>query len=285
MEAPGWATPLNMGLFQEFQKEMESERLDRIAVYLLRHARNQSIFWHLSDRDFREERLPRLREIIARSTARDGVEFVFDRPKKPVVLGPGVDRRCPVALGMAAIDLPRFVDQLGGGPLDPELYLKRLGSLARFAKSAGHARQDYLRKRGRSQLREGFLLERAVQIVIPWGASESARKVLGANGEIETIATLARRSLQAIHDAMEQDQPRAMATRIDSHVKASPLGELETESRLLPRQQLRFGDSINGMVGKGCLKRTDSAGVNELPELLRSALRGDVSRIRFEWQN
>jgi hypothetical protein len=287
-EAPPWAAPLTMGpLFQEFQKEMEDERLDRIALYLLRHARQQPIWWHFSERDFREERSSRLREIVRRSTTREGVEFVFDRPRKPIALGPGIDRRNPAALGVTGINLSRFVDQLGGGPLDAATYLKKLASLARFAKSAGHARQDYLRKQGRAQLLEGFLLERASQIVLPVGSADAARKVLGVEGSLDAVGELAGQSVEAVRIALETDQPRSMSTRIDSPLEAPAESERATAPALLPRQQLKFAMPV--YAAGGCLtiflKQSDPAGVNQLPELLHAAWRGSVLRLRFAWMD
>jgi hypothetical protein len=134
-EPPTWAEPRNLGpLFQEFQREMENERLDRIAIFLLRRARRQTIFWHLSERDFRAESLPRLKEIINRASAREGVEFVFDRPRRPAALGPGIDRAKPALLGAVGVDLPRFVDQLGGA-LDPAIFLKKVASLSQIGRA------------------------------------------------------------------------------------------------------------------------------------------------------
>ena len=285
-EPPAWASPLNMGpLFQEFQKEIESERLDRISLFLLRRARQQTVYWHLSESDFRDQALPRLREIITRSVARDGVEFVFDRPKQPTVLGPGIDRRLQAALGTVGIDLPRFVEHLGGGPLDPALYLKKLASLARFAKSAGHARQDYLRKKGRPSLHEGFLLERAVLIVLPMGTMQAARKVLLGESNLDAIADLACQSLQAIRTALETDRPRTMATRIDSPLEHPAVQSAIDDPDILPRQQLRYDSTLLAAAGGGCstvrLNKTQPESAGDLTDLLRAAWRSDVPRLRF----
>jgi len=288
-EAPGWAAPLNLGaLFQEFQQEMENERLDRIALYLLRHAKNQTVYWHLSERDFPEEKSQRLRKIIARSIDRERVEFVFDRPKRPVVLGPGVDRRNPAVLGMVGMNLPRFVDQLGGGPLEPDLFLKKLASLTRFAKSAGHARQDYLRKNGRGPLHEGFLLERATQVVFPMGLIEASCKIMPMEKDLDALAALARRCLATIKTTLETDRPRTLATRIDSPLRPDPQNELRAQFGLLARQQLKFGAAVQGSAAASCLtvflKRNDSAVVNEIAEMLRTAWNGDMERLRFAWE-
>jgi hypothetical protein len=285
-DAPAWAAPLSLGpLFQEFQKEMENERLDRIALYLLRHARKQTIYWHVSERDFREEAVPRLHEIVGRSLARSGVEFVFDRPNQSITLGPGIDRLNPAALGIAAINLSRFVDHLGGGPLSPDIYLQKLRSLARFAKTAGHARQDYLRQRGRAQIREGFLLERAVHVVLLIGTLEAAAKVAGAQGSLEPIAELACRSCETIRLALETDHPRTLATRIDFVQGVNEAGEDNAEFRLLPRQQLKLASGLQRVAAGGCstiiLNRSDSAIVKEATELLRLAWRGGIDRLRF----
>ena len=297
-EPPAWAAPISLGpLFPEYQKEIAGEWLDRIALFLLRRTRRQTVFWHLAERDFLDEGQPRLGEIISRASARDSVEFVFDRPNRPVILGPGMSRACPAALGMVGVNLPRFVDQLGGGPIEQDIFLKKLGSLARFAKSAGYARQDFLRKQGRSPLHEGFLLERAVEIVLPIGVMEAAQKILGDANDVESIAELARRIMETIRVALDSDQLRTMATCIDTPLNHP---EIQTDIKsfaandpisksLLPRQQLRYGSALLAAAGGGCLtirmNRMGSTDVSIIIDLLKTAWRGDVTRLRFAWED
>lgn len=292
-EPPAWGAPLNMGpLFQEFQREMESERLDRIALFLLRRARKQTVYWHLTERDLREAARHRLKEVVNQTLEREQIEFCFDRPRHPVILGPGIDRQTTAVLGMVGMNLPRFVEQLGGS-VEPAIFLKKLASLARFAKSAGHARQDYLRKAGRGPLHEGFLLERAVQVVVPMGLLEAVEKI--SSRDHDAVADLACRSLATIREALETDRPRTMAVTIDSPVALQNLRrEYENLSinldyasaNLPPRQQLRYGSDFHAAAGSGLMtlrmKRSDA---NELPELLRAAWKSAVARLKLAWHD
>jgi hypothetical protein len=286
-EPPAWARPVHAGLFQEFQREMQDERLDRIALYLLRHAKHQTVLWHIGERDLRDESNSRLREVIGRAISRDNVEFVFDRPRPPIVLGPGVDRRSPAALGLVGIDLPRLVLHLGGGRIDPEIFLTKLATLARFAKSAGYARQEHLRKYGRAALREGFLLERAVEIVMPLEVWEASQLVLETS-DPDKIAGFAGRVVEAIVRTLGSDRSGSLTARIDSNTSASAISSSAApESNLLPHQQIRYGSARHGCGDGGCLtiflNQNDAMGVNELPDLIRTAWRGDIARLRIVW--
>ena len=102
---------------------------------------------------------------------------------------------------------------------------------------------------GRPQLREGFLLERAVEIVIPMGAVEAARKVLGTT-DLAAIGELARQSLVTIRHTLETDQPRTTATRLDSPPLVGTLEGAALESSLLPRQQLKLGAPLVACSGR-----------------------------------
>jgi hypothetical protein len=286
-EPPAWARPVHSGLFQEFQREMQDERLDRIALYLLRHAKRHTVLWHIGERDIRDESNARLSEALGRALARDNVEFVFDRSRRLIVLGPGLDRRSPAALGLVGIDLPRFVLHLGGGPLDPEVFLTKIATLARFAKSAGHARQDHLRKFGRPALREGFLLERAVEIVVPidlWNASQT---VLGT-AEPDVVVGFASRILQTMARTLENEGNRSLTAKIDS-VASTILTSWsdQSASNLLPHQQVRYGSTWHAAGDRGCLtiflNQKDVSVVNELPDLIRMAWRSDIARLRVVW--
>src|SRR5262249_42394750 len=119
------------------------------------------VWWHVRESDFEPAELPGLLKLAAAASDGSAMEFVFDRPKRPVALGPGLDRRHPAVVAVVGINLTALVMQLGAGPADRAVFLQKLGSLTRFAKSAAHVRQDYLRKHARPSARAGFLLERS----------------------------------------------------------------------------------------------------------------------------
>ncbi|MSR52969.1 MAG: hypothetical protein EXS09_06715 [Gemmataceae bacterium] len=154
------------------------------------------IFWHANE--------------LSEPMANPGLVVVLDRPRSPVRLGPGLDRQTPATLVQVGVNLPRLAQMLGGRPITSELFLKKLASLTRFAKTAGHAKQDFLRKHGRPELKEGFLLERARLVLIPEGLEEVA--TMSELPPAEFIREIPR----AMKMAAEQDRPRTLPVRIES---------------------------------------------------------------------
>lgn len=282
-EPPAWArTPGGGSLFAGYQTDADHERTDRIALECLRESRGIRVFWHLSARDFRDDVASRLQAVTETAIARGGVDFVFDHPKRPIVLGPGLARGRQGALGMVAMKLARFVQHLGGGPIDRDRYLRKLASLARFARSAGHAKQEFLRQYGDSRLREGFLLERAVEIVAPFDLFGAAQSVLGNQAESDAVAELARESLNSIRSAIVTDNVRITECAIDF-----PLGDagVSLASDLHVRKQVALVAGLqkaaNGGFGTISLKRNTPEIVNELPDLLRTVWKQDTWRVAF----
>ena len=282
-EPPAWArTPGGGSLFSGYQTDADQERTDRIALECLRESRGIRVFWHLSARDFRDDAASRLQTVTQIAVARGGVDFVFDHPKRPIVLGPGLARGRQAALGMVAMKLARFVQHLGGGPIDRDRYLRKLTSLARFARSAGHARQEFLRQFGDPRLREGFLLERAVEIVVPVDLFGAAQCVLGNQAESDAVAELARESLNSIRSAIVADNVRITECAIDF-----PLGDagvfLASDLPVRKHAALLAGlqKAADGGVGTISLKRNTPDFVKEIPDLLRTAWKQDAWRIAF----
>lgn len=185
------------------------------------------------------------------------LEFVIDRPKRPTLFGNGLSRRDPAVLTTVGMNLVH----LG---IERATVLKKVGSLARFAKTVGHVRQDFLRKHGRPGLREGFLLERAKLLVQP----------LGMAATIETWAEAPSTNtvglVQAIQQALATDRPRTIPFGIDHYTHLSVL--MQREGGTL-KQQLR---------GAGLVEGTGELNVTrpELPELFRTLINSDAQRLR-----
>ena len=294
VDPPAWATwsptaaaQTELGpLFRDVQKEVSRDRMEAIGDLLLDKAVGPSVFWHLSDCDFRDEAMPRLQRLAARALVCSRIRCVFDRARLPVQLGPGVDRTTQSALGFAGINLVRLAEQMGA-PIDPELYFRKLGSLARFAKSAGRSRQDFLRRNGRPELQHGFLLERAAQIVIPIGTLEAAQLILGGHSNEEHLYELAGRTLDTIRNALDSDRPQTIPARIDGQPDCSSIDL--ASFKLLPRQQLRIGSKVlKAIPGAALTIRDDQQAplnVDEVVELLRASRKLDLGGIGFSGKN
>ena len=138
-----------------------------------------------------------------------------------MALGGGLTRRDPAVLLAAGVHLPRLVDQLSAA--SAEQFLNKLGTLARLARSAGHAKQDFLRLRGRKSVTRGFLLDRARLVVWPIGLGfvvhELAHRRLCDNGG--GIA-LAIQIVRRLRDALAQERPRTLEMCLDSGPRQMP---------------------------------------------------------------
>src|SRR5262249_26532215 len=130
-----------------------------------------AIDWHLSERDFVAGSWSRARQgllesMVLAALGEYPVTFVFDRPRLPLSLGPGLDRLHSFLLMSVGVDLARLLEHIGNAE-DTELFLRKLASLTRLAISAGVQKRHYLRETlhedspDRSFLQRGFMLDRA----------------------------------------------------------------------------------------------------------------------------
>lgn len=137
--------------------------------------------------------------------AKDWPMEIIDEPDRPIRLGGGLTRGGPAILGTIGMYPLKLLEQMGGGPCDPHAFLKKLLSLTCFARSAGPARQDYLRRFGPAEARGGFLLERAELVVVPVKLEEALRGVLGCGpGPSGVLNDWIKRTVKAMHDALTE---------------------------------------------------------------------------------
>jgi ATP cone domain len=143
-------------------------------------ARAPRILWHLSERDFQPGTASqiRLHWLARRALEASHLEFVFDRPRRPIVLAEGIDRKHPAVLLTVGLHLPRLLSHASVAG-DRERFLVKLGSLTRMAVSAGVQKRNFLRARGENMTRE-FLLDRARLVVAPLGLESMARALTGS---------------------------------------------------------------------------------------------------------
>ncbi len=200
---PAWVlSPPRGPLFATAAVEMDAGLSARVAAILWEEAASLGrdsirVLWHGGDSDA----VPASKH---RAVAGRGPGFVLDRPKKPVILAPGVDRQHAAALMDVGLGLPRFLGMAGINN-DVQIFLAKLPSLARMAVRVGAQKRNYLRSRSQERpgLTRGFLLERAALVVKPLGLDEVIACLVGATtGKLtldlrRQVIEVLQRSLQA----------------------------------------------------------------------------------------
>jgi hypothetical protein len=183
---PPWAGELAAGpLFEVGRPPASAAPADLVdelfELFLNGSAREPiQVHWHLGERDFLPERRGQLHHVIRRALEGAPVAFTFDWPRRPAALAEGTDRRNPAVLMTVGLHLPRFAAQLTGADgtaCDAGRFLRKLGSLARMALSAGVQKRAFLRRHGREW--PPFLLDRARLVVAPVGLEWLARQLTG----------------------------------------------------------------------------------------------------------
>lgn len=166
--------------------------------------------WHM---DQREDRSSALLLRLARA-ALEGrpVTFVFDRPRRPVWLGPGLDRKHTALLMSVGLDLPRLLEHTGIQD-NVELFLLKLASLARWAVSAAVQKRQFVR-RGHADsaaVSRGFLLDRARVLVRPLGLEAAVRRLTGvALAPSKEALETGRRIVQQLHEVLAAEGKRRL---------------------------------------------------------------------------
>jgi hypothetical protein len=118
--------------------------------------------------------------------------------------------------------LARLLDQPGVRH-DPEVLVRKVGSLARLALSAGVQKREFLRKHAanRPALTRAFLLERGGLVVVPTGLENVVRAITGAGLCQADGLSLGRRIVERLGQVLHED---GLACRL--HVRLdSPLEE------------------------------------------------------------
>jgi hypothetical protein len=219
---PPWAEELAEGpLFAPQRRVPEPERraalADELAEVLLQARCSVRVDWHLAESDFQGAGVGRLTRLMRRALEGAPLTFVFDRPSRPVALAEGTDRRHTAVLLTVGLSLPQLAEQMGS-PADPERFLRKLGSLARLARSAATQKRDFLRRTSgdRPELNQGFLLDRARLVVAPLGLEDAVRSLLGRGlCEDPPALTLGRRVIQELRDVLRRD---GQGTQLDTCV-------------------------------------------------------------------
>jgi hypothetical protein len=233
---PSWADDLATGpLFAGQRTAPEPAELTHLAEAVLeellvpdlRPVDQQSpslrIDWHLGERDFQPGAEARLVRLARRAAEGAAVAFTFDRPRRPVALAEGLDRQHPATLLTVGMHLPRLAEQVAGRGGGPQMFLQKLGSLARLALSAAAQKRDFLRRHGadRPALARGFLLDRARLVAAPIGLDQAVTALLGeAPAAGGPALDLARQIMQRLQEVLQHD---GRASHLDACLEGSRL--------------------------------------------------------------
>jgi hypothetical protein len=308
---PPGAEPPEGPLFAEIAETLPDEQtaLDDLLDYCLQSGLPDGrlrIDWHLSERDFPPQadgpRRQRLLRVAKAALEGGSIAFTMHRPRRPVLLGPALDRRHPAVLLVVGLHLPRLVD-LPGVHNDPELFLSKLASLARLALSAAVQKRAALRRHSRESstaLGCGFLLERARLLVAPIGLEAAVRTLLGRGlCEDKQGLAFARGLVVRLRDVLAEGGRGALVEscletpwefRLDGATPIEPgedmAGVTPWDPAAAPRSQLRAAGILHGAAGSGTaallLPRDQPVSADEMLSLLEHAWRQtDVMRLRL----
>lgn len=224
-EPPPWAAEVAEGPLFAAQNKSGSEGTanlgDALAEMVLQREAaypRLRIDWHLGPRDFDASVRERLVGLARAALVGSGPTFVFDRPRRPLSLAEGVQRRHPAVLLTVGLRLSRLAalvaEELPQGtpedtmPARSRRLLERLRSLARLALSAAQQKRDFLRRQTGvcPALTRGFLLERSRLLVVPVGLDQAVQTLLGrglcSGGE---ALELGCEILQRLKDVLRQE--------------------------------------------------------------------------------
>ncbi len=255
------------------------------------------IHWHLGERDFAAPPDAAMARVLGLALAGKPIVLVLDRPRRPVLLAEGVDRRHPAVLLAVGLHLPRLAVQTGSTE-NVERFLQKLGSLARLALSAAGQKRAYLRRASdhpaAGTLSQGFLLDRARLLVTPIGLDAVVRTLTGrglCSGG--TALDLGKQIVQRLRDVLRQDgrKLRLEACLDGPQVGEPPAPDADPEqvAGITPwdrlanaKSQWRVAGALHGVAEQGTLLLHVPAGATaeELFEMLRTIWeQTDVGRV------
>ncbi len=305
---PQWASEwTKSALFTEplhpTRPEPLAEHADGVLSHLLRSgaARSVRIDWHLGSRDFAADSAGRLFSLARRAADDSRVTFVFDRPKRPIPLMEGLDRRHSCSLFAVAVHLPRLREQAGCRN-SVDSFLAKLGSLARLALSAGLQKLSFLH-RYRPHMTTERTFESARLIVVPVGLDAVVRELegqsLSAGGK---GLSLGQRIISCLTDALSSNGcANHLASCVDSSAEIGLAQLAETvsvddsttvhglttcEAEVDARRQIEVSGSLHAVAGGGTatvlIPRSTPLATDEVVDLLRFAwLHTEVVRLRI----
>jgi hypothetical protein len=298
--APPWADHLAAGpLFAEQHLPHDPQRLAQLADELLEQLlasglapQRLRIDWHLGEQDFQPESVERLHRLTRRALHAEALAFVFDRPRRPIALAEGIDRKHPALLLGVGLQLPALARHPGVHG-DADLFLQKLGSLTRLALSAAVQKREFLRRHSSThpEVTRGFLLDRARTIASPLDLDSAVRQLRGQSVCSGAPALeLAGRVAQRLAEVLRQE---GQACQMGACLDSLPAPERNPEgvqafwagSGVTPwdetapaKGQLRAADALQTAAGAG-------TAVLLLSEEQQPAAEQIAGWLRWAWQH
>jgi hypothetical protein len=243
-----------------------------------------ALAWHLAERSFRDDTERRqLGDLLRQAVQGKPVRFVFDRPRGPVPLAEGLDRKCPGVLVELGVDLPALA-QRADIARDGAALLKKLPSLARIAVSAAAQKRQYLRSLPKtSPLKRRFLIERSAAVVTPFGLDEAVVYVTGDSPSRSPLAL--DFALKLLHMLRETLHDAGRAINLDLRVDSPALPA--ADATLPIARQIEVAGKLHARAGAGTavlmLADEAAANVETLAECLQSAWAAtSVTRLQLQ---
>jgi hypothetical protein len=225
---PVWATepspgPLFAGSPPESpENAIPPEHLLEVSLSLSAQNPRRQIRWHLSQRDLvthaSGQPTPFLRQLACCLLEQPTLAVVLDRLRRPIRLGPGLDRQHPALLLAVTLHLPELLKLPAVGS-DLAIYLHKLTNLVRLALSAAQQKRTFLQDQGRGgsgvfpSASRQFLPSRARLLVIADGLDVVARHFTRRSiDESDDTLELARHVLQHLQTALVSEGSRTNLT-------------------------------------------------------------------------
>ncbi|MFO0881499.1 MAG: ATP cone domain-containing protein [Gemmataceae bacterium] len=300
---PSWAISLAEGpLFSTPSAMITSHRprAEEIFAALLPHlGRSLRVDWHLTGEDLAAP--ARLREPIRLALEGAPIGFVLDRPRRPIHLAEGLDRRHPAVLLIAGLSLPALLRQ-PGMLADADRYLQRLGSLARLVLSAAVQKRNHLRRQQGPDQRDmsrGFLLDRARCVVVPVGLDAVVQQFTGwslatggpalelARRIVVRLMEVLRKDGRAVQIEANLDSPYSLSLDGSDPASLEQVAGISTWGSVgTLKSQARAGSAALAPVEAGTLALFFTQGEERTPSVVLETLellwrQTEVTRVRF----
>lgn len=231
------------------------------------------VIWHLAEPAFAEDRRSELVAICDWALATGRLTFAYDRPRRAVALGEGVDRVHPGTILGCGVNLHQLAQQMGA-PRTAERFLSKLVSLARLVLSAGVQKRAVLRDYGPHWpiLQQAFLLERSRLVLVPIGLGSAVRDLLG-NADLASdpqALDLACKILARLRQCLTEDgKAHLLESCLDSPAGltrwiAKKFSGAETHPLPFGRQDLDRSAWAKHLIAAGSLQRAAGGGTARL---------------------
>jgi hypothetical protein len=150
-------------------------------------------------------------------------------------------------LARVQLRLPNLLAELHPKP-SADVFLNKLGSLARLAQAVGHAKKDHLLRLGGLQVQGGFLLERSGLAVDMLGVEQVAEIFL-SGADIAARRDYARAIRDRLRSVLADHSPRGSRACLFESQSSMPLDGLIRVSPRVVTESMKLSTTIGSCLG------------------------------------